>query len=96
MTKSNPTIKTQKEILSVIERSPTPMSITAIAFSAKKNLNAVKETVDFLEKLGLLTKIITSGNTTVIFPIKKSEQQTEQNHIKNLLSLEGTKVSEGG
>lgn len=66
MTKSNPTQKTQKEILDVIKKSKLPMSITAIADASGKGLYAVQETIKYLQGFGVVRTLITSGNTTIV------------------------------
>jgi len=66
MAKANPTIKTQQEILNVIQNSEAPMSVSAIADSSGKGLYATKQAVEFFEKLGVIRTITSSGNTTIV------------------------------
>lgn len=66
MAKANPTQKTQQEIFRVIQKSEAPMTLTAIAESSRKGLYAVQETIKFLEHVGLIKTLVTSGNTTIV------------------------------
>lgn len=77
MKNSNPTQQTQKEIMKCIQESKTPVTLTAIAKKTGKNLYQVKATIQFLEKLGFLTTIVSSGNTTLI--IKKEVKNETTN-----------------
>lgn len=74
MAKSNPTQRTQKEILDVIQKSEMPMSITAIANKSGKGLYATKQTVEFLKRFGVVKTIVSSGNTTFVILNKTGEQ----------------------
>lgn len=75
MSKANPTQKTQQEILDVIQKSKLPMSVTAIASETGKGIYAVQETIKFLQRVGVVNTIITSGKSTIVFLNKLGEQK---------------------
>lgn len=75
MINSNPTQRTQEEILLVIKNSEMPLSLTAIAKTSNKDIYQVKKSIQFFEKLGIVKTIISSGNTTFVVLNKNKEDK---------------------
>jgi predicted ArsR family transcriptional regulator len=62
----NPTRKTQERILKVVQESSSPLSLTGIAKKLTLDLNQVKGSIEFFEKLGILQTIKSQGGTTLV------------------------------
>lgn len=71
---ANPTIRTQKKVMEVVENSDNPISLTAISKLSKSGYNEVKASVLFLAKLGVFDLITSTGKTTFVL-IKKGEEE---------------------
>lgn len=72
--KANPTARIQEDILQVIQKTKTPMSINAISSQSKKSSYQVKATIEFLKKFGIIETIVSSGRTTLVH-LNKNEVQ---------------------
>lgn len=64
--KANPTARIQEDILQVIQKTKTPMSINAISSQSKKSSYQVKATIEILKRFGVVETIVSSGRTTLI------------------------------
>lgn len=73
--KGNPTQSTINEIYEVIQKSDTPMSITAIATKSGKILYATRKAIEFLKSFGIVKTLISSGNQTIVI-INKEKNVT--------------------
>ncbi|MFA5723671.1 MAG: hypothetical protein WC979_05415 [Candidatus Pacearchaeota archaeon] len=76
MKNSNPTIKTQEEIIKAVFENENPLSLTAISKKTNKSLSQVKATIIFLENLGIVKTLVSSGNTTLVIKIGETNGTT--------------------
>ena len=74
--KANPTKRLMNEIYEVIKKAEMPMSTTAIAKQSGKGLYATKQSIEFLEKFGIVKTITSSGNQTMVFLVNGGENAT--------------------
>ena len=77
MTTANPTAKTQKKILKVIEDNQTPLTLSSIAKKTRASIYRVKASVEFLETLGVLKTIVSDSGITFV-QIKERDKNEEQ------------------
>lgn len=80
--KSNPTQKTQDKILEVLRKTPETEMQTITSLAEKTNLstNQVRASVEWLESLGIIQLIVSSGGTTLV-KIRRGDNAGEKtNH----------------
>lgn len=75
MKKANPTVKTQEEIIEILEKKNVPMSVSTLAKEAGKTIYQAKASIEFLEKMGIIEKVVSSGNTTLVI-MKAGEEES--------------------
>ena len=75
----NPTQRIQEEIFEVINKSKTPLSITAIATKSRKGFKETKQTIEFFKKFGIIKTIVSSGNVTIVQLNKPTIQNASTN-----------------
>jgi predicted transcriptional regulator len=70
---ANSTIKTQEKIIGSLIEMNQPISITALADKTNSSIYSVKATIQFLQKLGVVQTITSSGKTTFVIFVNKKE-----------------------
>ena len=63
---ANPTQRIQEEILEVIKKSETPLTITSIANKSGKGYYETRMTIEYFRKFGIINTIVSSGNVTIV------------------------------
>jgi predicted transcriptional regulator len=65
-TRTNYTMKSQEKVLNKLKEIDSPVSLTKLSEEAGVSIYVVKESINFLSKLGIVTKITSTGKTTFV------------------------------
>lgn len=74
--KANPTMETQEAVLKEIENSNRPLTLTDLVNKTKSSIYAVKSSIEFFNKLGIIRVMASEGGITLIEKIGETNGLT--------------------
>lgn len=69
--KANPTIRIQEKIIGILEETKNPIAISNLSKKAKTSYYQTRESINFLERLGIVVLIVSEGSNSILVQLKK-------------------------